>query len=117
MVEVQVIGATYRFGRPMIEVKRDEIKALLSELDPKFFRSVGGGGSVIDMPVDRYNRQWGEQIDADALCALAFAAGLGEYCMPREVWSVLPGGMPYVVFDINLRDHALAARIQRKETP
>jgi hypothetical protein len=34
----------------------------------------------------------------EELVLLAIASELGGYCLPRETWSALPGGVPYVWF-------------------
>ena len=35
------------------------------------------------------------------LVVLALGLKLGDYLLPREVWSSFPGRMPYVVFDVS----------------
>lgn len=77
-----------------------EITAILDEMDPSFHKSSGGGMSFLSLCYDKDGVQWtGEHRTCDQLCCLAIAAGLGEYCLPREFWGALPGSMPYLVFD------------------
>jgi hypothetical protein len=71
---------------------------MLGELDEKFFGDTGGG--FLELCQTKDGHQWGEHRDMEALCVLAIAASLGQWCAPRELWSVLPGGMPYVVFNL-----------------
>lgn len=37
----------------------------------------------------------GEQLNVQELMILGLGIGKVVYCLPREVWSVLPGGVPY----------------------
>ena len=37
----------------------------------------------------------GEQIDADRLMMLGMAIGKVKYLLPRNLWFILPGGVPY----------------------
>ncbi len=37
----------------------------------------------------------------EALVVLGIASGFVKYPMPREMWSALPGGMPYIVIDLS----------------
>jgi len=83
-----------------VDQHRDEIKEMLSELDEKFFKGTGDGFSFLGLCETKDGHQWGEHRDMEALCVLAIAASLGQWCAPREMWSVFPGGMPYVVFDL-----------------
>jgi hypothetical protein len=56
-----------------------------------------------DSPIDvcchtchRYPGQWtGEQRVTEALACLGEAVGVFKCLSPREMWSVLPGGVPY----------------------
>jgi hypothetical protein len=71
-----------------------DIELLLRELAAEFLE---GGGTVPTMCFDRHGEQWGEEVDAEVLCALAIATEQGEWVLPRERWSELSHG-PYVVF-------------------
>ena len=84
-----------------LESHRAEVVAILREMPENFHASGGGGYSFLALCEDKNGVQWGEHMNMDALCSLAFGLKLGEWCLPREVWSVLPGGMPYVVFDVS----------------
>jgi len=73
---------------------------MLNQLPDEFHKDKGGGMSFLNMCVDRDGTQWGEHPTMDQLIILAIAAGVGQYCMPREMWTMFPGSMPYVVFDV-----------------
>lgn len=77
--------------RERLEGYREEVRTMLALLDDKFKE----GYSTLNMPFDKEGNQWGEQRDALTLCSLAIALGLGQWCMPRAMWPLLPGGMPY----------------------
>jgi hypothetical protein len=88
---------TYGFHPERLASHRAEIVTMLAQLPEAFFDDAGGGMSLMAMVADRDNVQWGEQVTADALYVLANALGLARYCMPREMWRMFPGGMPYIV--------------------
>lgn len=76
------------------------IKQLLNEL-PEAFRSVdqehgAGGASFLDMLFDRHGNQWtGLHEMQESLMCLGMAAGYVNLPAARNLWDVLPGGMPY----------------------
>lgn len=75
---------------------RPELALLLRQLHDDFMASQGGGASFLDGCLDRTGRQWtGMQMQVEQLFQLAIAAGYGEWCLPRELWLSLPGGVPY----------------------
>lgn len=76
----------------------DTILALIGELSDDFIDGKGGGMSLMNLVVDKHGNQWGEQWQADLFFALAKGLSLARFCLPREMWSSLPGGMPYVSF-------------------
>lgn len=79
---------------------KEEIKGMLSELPDSFMAGKGGGMSFLNMCLDKNGTQWGEQQNVDELFILGNACGFAKYTMPKDMWSVLPGGMPYVVIDL-----------------
>lgn len=101
---LKVEGLVHGFGfnPEKIQQHRDEIKALL-DLMPLEFHPVqlggGGGHSFLNLPCDREGNQWGEQRDAEALLCLGIAAGMATILVPRELWSMFPGAVPYCGID------------------
>lgn len=91
--------------RRRVAAAREEIAGLLAEL-PDEFRSVdnpngGGGWTFLNACLDRHGNQWtGVHQTMEQLFLLGMAAGLVTELMPRELWSSLPGGMPYYVIDL-----------------
>lgn len=75
-----------------------DIAALLDQLPSEFQKSGGGGWSFLNACMDRNGGQWtGMHQTMDKLFMLGIAAGMVCWLMPRDMWEVLPGGMPYVV--------------------
>ena len=80
---------------------RQEIHDLLNELPGTFMIEDGGGWSFLNACVDKNGRQWGEHRNIEQLLLLGLASGYVTYCLPKETWHMLPGGMPY--FTVNLQ--------------
>jgi hypothetical protein len=97
-----VEGVRGKFGlhKGRVETHRQEVKEMLAELPDKFHTSKGGGWTFLNGCMDRDGNQWGEQIHVDELVVLGSALGLAHYQMPREMWHIFPGGVPY--FDVDL---------------
>lgn len=96
---VRVEGIVHSFGYhpERLESHREEIRAMLKELPEQFQETGGGGWSFLQLCVDKNGRQWGEHLYMEALICLAMGLGMAKCQMPREIWPVLPGGMPYYV--------------------
>lgn len=95
---VMVDGITGRFGLhpTRLNEKKIEIQQLIDQLPVIFIQSNGGGNSFMNMVNDRGGNQWTDyHRDAEMLLVLGVAVGMIEYCAPKELWPMLPGGMPY----------------------
>lgn len=90
----------FAFHRERLEAHREEVKSMLEQLSDDFFVQKGGGMSLMQMPFTKDGQQYGEQRDADILYVLGNALGYCKWVLPRQMWSMLPGGMPYI--QINL---------------
>lgn len=85
-----------------LEAKRTDIENMLSELPEQFMVGVGGGWSFMNACVKKDGNQWADTHQAvDKLVMLGNALGRVQFTMPRELWSALPGGLPY--FSVNLQ--------------
>lgn len=94
---VEGIINSYAFDREKIEAHRNGIRDMLAELPAEFKKSGGGGWSFLNACMRADGQQWtGLHQQQERLFALGIAAGLASWLMPREMWDVLPGGMPYV---------------------
>lgn len=94
-VIVQGLVRTFGFHPGRIAESKPEIDALLGLLPDQFQKSKGGGWSFLNACMDRDGRHWGEHSDVEALVCLGVGAGSASFQMPRDMWDVLPGGMPY----------------------
>lgn len=100
-VIVEGVVSKFGFHAERLKAAKPKIVAMLAELPREFFDTESGGGggwSLINLPFRADGSQWGEQLDGDELFCLASGVGLASFCAPREFWSALPGGVPYVVF-------------------
>jgi hypothetical protein len=96
---VEGIVNNFGFSQTAIDSHREEIAGLLNEMPPEFHKAGGGGWSFLNLCLDKHGNQWGEHRNMEVLCCLGIAAGMAKWLLPREVWSALPGGVPYVGFD------------------
>jgi hypothetical protein len=86
------------FHSERLESHKAEITAMLDELPDEFKESGGGGMSFLNAYNDKHGNQWtGLHQRMEQLFQLGIGVGKVKCLMPREMWSVLPGGMPYYV--------------------
>lgn len=98
------ITAKYAMDSKKIEAAKPEIAQMLLQLDDTFMigDGKGGGWSLLNACVDRDGQQWtGLHRSVEELFVLGIAASMGEYTMDRDLWSILPGGVPYY----SVREH------------
>ena len=54
--------------------------------------------SFLDACMDKHGNQWTDfHQTMEQLVQLGIAIGEVEYCLPRDLWSALPGGVPFLV--------------------
>ncbi len=101
VISVEGIMIEFVFRPEVIEKYRQEIRDMAVELPKQFFdvKNGGEGGwSFLEMCNDYRGEQWtGLHMVMEGLCALIIGAGYGEWLLPRPLWQLLPGGMPYIV--------------------
>lgn len=99
-VHIQAEGITGKVGfHPRrLESHRAEIETMLDELPENFRQSGGGGWTFLNACNDRHGNQWtGLHLRMEQLFQLGIGIGKVQSCLPRELWSALPGGMPYYI--------------------
>ena len=96
-VMVEGITAKFGFDPERLKAKEADIVSMLAQLPPQFRHDVGGGYSFLAACERADGVQWGEQRTVDELFVLGMAIGKVKPCLPRAMWSALPGGMPYYV--------------------
>lgn len=74
---------------------KEDIVSMLNQLPDEFFANKGGGWSFLNSCNTRDGVQWGEHKDMDALLVLGIAIGKAEIMLPRKMWFIFPGSMPY----------------------
>ncbi len=93
-VRAEGIVQTVGFHPERLESYRDEVMMMLHGLPNEFY----GGWSFLNACQDEFGRQWTDLHQRmEQLFQLGIALGAVECQMPRELWSALPGGVPYYV--------------------
>jgi len=98
MKPVVADGILRNFGfHPIrLESHREEVRAMLMELPPEFMRSKGGGMTFLNACMTKDGELWGQHENMEQLFVLGIGLKLATWCLPKDMWSSLPGGMPYV---------------------
>lgn len=101
---VKVEGVVGRFGFDPERLKKHEedVVSMLKQLPKEFHKEVGGGYSFLGACNRADGQQWGEHRSMDELFCLGIALGKVAFAMPREMWAMLPGGMPYLIVDVGV---------------
>lgn len=101
-IYVPGIKNNHTFNKARLEENRTTIISMLNELPVEFHKSGGGGWSFLNACNNRYGEQWTNfHFNMEALFTMGLALGLVSELMPREMWDILPGGMPYYMIDTN----------------
>ena len=87
------------FDSAKLKENESDIIELLEQLPKEFKQSEGGGYSFLFGCMTQNNHQWGEQIRVDELVSLGLGIEKIEFLFPRDMWSILPGGVPYFVYN------------------
>jgi hypothetical protein len=96
-----VYGITNNIGfhPERLKVHLTKVSEMLAELPIQFqFTSKGGGDgwSFLNMCMTKDDKQWtGFHQIMEQLCLLAIGLKLAEFPASRELWSLLPGNVPY----------------------
>jgi len=101
MIEVEGVRSKFGFHPRRIKTHENQIIEFLQELPPQFHKNSGGGWSFLNLCNTKDGEQWtGFHLRMEQLVCLGMAIGKMKYLLPKEVWSALPGGMPYVMIDL-----------------
>jgi len=86
------------FNPERLKESEPAIIEMLNDLPDEFKKTGGGGMSFLNMCNDKEGNQWADlHKTMDELVALGNATGKLSFLMPKGMWNVLPGGMPYLV--------------------
>jgi hypothetical protein len=94
-IKVEGITQSVGFHRERLASHKEEVRNILKELPLEFQPEGGGGSSFLNMCLDKEGHQWGEHYDMQQLCLLAIGLDLRYFPMSKEMWHILPGGVPY----------------------
>lgn len=92
---IYVDGITLNFGLHPERVNQysEEIGKFINEL-PETFKN---GWSFLNLCQTKDGGQWtGIHKVCEELMVLGIATKKMQYCCPKEMWAVLPGGVPYI---------------------
>lgn len=98
-VLVEGVVTKFAFHPDRLKSHTKEIIDLLSELPDTFQAKGGGGWSFLNACEDKHGDQWGQHQDMEALFCLGIGIGKAQWLLPRDMWQMFPGGMPYVSID------------------
>lgn len=100
-VVVEGIVSKVGFHPDRLEEKRAKVTEWLKVLPHTFRKNGGGGWSFLNACNQENGVQWtGLHQRMEQLFCLGIGLDLVEYQMPREMWGILPGGMPYLVIKV-----------------
>ena len=101
-VIVEGIINKFGFHPGRLEEQRTKVTEWLKALPYQFRKGVGGDGwSFLNACNQENGVQWtGLHENMEQLFCLGMGLGLVECQTSREMWSSLPGGMPYYVIDV-----------------
>lgn len=95
IAESVMLKAGFHPGR--LEKNKMAIGEMLSQLPKPFMLATGGGWSFLNACMTESGEHWGEHPSIDSLLALGIATDQAKILMPREMWPMFPGGLPYFV--------------------
>jgi len=96
MVECVMINIGFHPDRLLSH--KTEIREMLEDLPIEFQSTKHGGGdgwSFLNACVTKNGNQWGEHNHIDQLLGLGIATKQALILIPREMWKMFPGGLPY----------------------
>lgn len=102
------------FNPIRLQSHKNEIIELLNELPETFFiRSGQGGWSFLMAAQDKHGNHWGEHRNMEQLFLLGIGIKRVQCLAPKEMWCVLPGGVPYyAIHDEDLSEDVLGSSRQ-----
>jgi len=96
-VIVRGIAHTYGLHPERLKSHFNDIDGLLNQLPEQFHEGKGGGWTFLNMCQNKDDEQWGEHLYMEQLMVLGIGVSRVKYCTSRDMWTLFPGGMPYIV--------------------
>lgn len=97
---VEGVVITAKFHPTRLKEYEPLINEMLLCLSDNFLQSRGGGWSFLNMCEDREGIQWADfHSTMDELVCLGLATKKLSFVLPRDMWCVFAGQMPYIVIN------------------
>jgi|SRR5665213_270268 len=101
-VQVGGLVSKFAFHPDRIKEATTEVNEMLSQLPKEFHEKTGGGWSFLNGCMDKFGDIWTDyQSDVEKLVVLGLATNQVSYLLPRDMWNILPGGVPYFMVKDN----------------
>lgn len=97
-ITVDGLAGKVTFCKEKVEGHKTEIEEMLMQLPKQFKKSMGGASFLLACNTESGN-QWGEHVDMNYLMCLGLSINKVSYLLPREMWRIYPGGMPFIIID------------------
>lgn len=98
LILVEGVRMNPAFSLKKLAQHENEISEMLEQLPDKFHKGKGDGWTYLNLCMDKSGKQWADfHTVCDMLVCLGLATGQLSFPMPRDLWNLFPGGMPYVV--------------------
>ena len=95
-IMAQGVTGQFGFNPDRLQEHKADIASLAKQLPDEFKTSGGGGSSFLKACNNAKGEQWtGLQQFMELLLVMGIATGVITYPMSKEMWDVLPGGVPY----------------------
>jgi len=99
-IKAEGIVNIFGFHPERIKKYKDDIYKMLKQLPDAFQKETGGGMSFLNACDNKNGDQWtGLHQIMEQLVVLGIAIDKVKYCLPKPMWSLLPGSMPYFVIE------------------
>ena len=96
VVKCDVVVHSFSFCNDKLLENKQNIIDMLSCLPKEFMQNTGGGYSFLMACNDKGGNQWtGLHLTMEKLFALGIGIEMVKCLLPRELWQMMPGGMPY----------------------
>jgi len=100
-VLIEGIVSNFGFHLGRLNNNKSEIIDMVMQLPDELMEAKGGGWSFLNLCTTRDGVLWtGEHRTMEQLLCMAIGLGIAKYNLPRDMWDVLPGSMPYVSFNV-----------------
>ena len=97
-INIDGIAHKFQFNKTRLEEKKVDILDMLHQLPAPFMHDQGGGWSFLMACENRDGEQWTDlHFVMEVLFMLGMGCGVVEYLVGREMWSMFPGNVPYLV--------------------